>query len=329
MNAHDTLFSSQDPAEVHPSCDPPTVLVVGTGAVGGFYGARLARAGARVSTVHRSDFDIVHQHGIHIDSIDGDFHFMPHQVLRQVNDCTVPPDYLLVTLKALPDIQIPQIIRPAVGPKTVIILLQNGIDNEEPVARAFPHNEIISALAFICVQRSTPGVIRHLCFGRLVIGLYPQGTSESVQRLAQLFATDNVPCRVTESPVTARWAKLVWNASFNPISVLSGNVTTQQIMEIPEIVDLIRNIMYEVMNVAGAAGYSLPDTTIEDNLEATRQMLPYHTSMSLDFMQGRPLESEAILGAAIRAGDRLGIPTPCLDGLYALLKLLDAQRKHP
>lgn len=323
MNNHDTPKPSKHPAS---SLASPTILVAGTGAVGGFYGAKLAQAGAMVSTVHRTDFDFVSQHGIEINSIDGNLHFTPHQVLRHVADCPTPPDYLLVTLKSLPDLKIPEIIRPAVGPKTAIILLQNGIEIEEPIARAFPNNEIISALAFICVQRIAPGRIQHLCFGRVTIGLYPGGSSVSVQRLGELFTASSIPCQITESPITARWAKLLWNASFNPISVLAGHATTQAIMSLPESVELVRKVMLEVFEVAAATGHPLPDSAIEANLNATRQMLPYHTSMSLDFKAGRPLESDAILGAAIRAGHRTGVATPCLEGLYTLLKLAEGQR---
>lgn len=331
MNHHDTPHPAKLPAATEPGADPApptTVLVVGTGAVGGYYGDALARAGALVSTVHRADFDTVRQHGIRIDSIDGDRLFTPHRVLRDVRECPEPPDYLLVCLKALPEIRVEELIRPAVGPRTAIILLQNGIGVEEPIARAFPHNELISALAFICVQRVAPGRIRHLCYGRITFGLYPQGAPESVQRLARLFETAAIPCKITASPVTARWGKLLWNASYNPISVLAGNVTTQEIMDSPECVDLVRHVMREVAEIARAEGHPLPETAIEDNLRATRQMKPYHTSMALDFMAGRPLESEVILGAAIRAGRRHGVPGPCLEGLYGMIRLLEGAKRE-
>ncbi|MBF0429512.1 MAG: 2-dehydropantoate 2-reductase [Magnetococcales bacterium] len=328
MKANHTPQETQHPANSLESQEAPTLLVVGTGAVGGFYGAKLAQAGVQVSTVHRSDFDTVSQNGIHIDSIDGDLHFIPHRVLRRVADCQTPPDYLLVTLKALPDLEIAKIIEPVVGPKTVIILLQNGLGVESPVAHAFPENTLISALAFICVQRVAPGRIRHLCFGRITIGCHPEGPSPAVTQLARLFQSAHIPCHVTESPAMARWSKLVWNASFNPISVLAGNATTKEMLDLPESVELIRNIMKEVINIARATGHPLSDGLIEENLQATRQMQPYHTSMALDFMAGRPLETEAILGTAIRIGRKAGIATPCMEGVYALLKLLEKPKKE-
>ncbi|MBF0178862.1 MAG: 2-dehydropantoate 2-reductase [Magnetococcales bacterium] len=320
MPAHDT------PNPKNPPVDSPAILVVGSGAVGGFYGGKLARAGARVATVQRSDFEVIRQRGFAIESIDGDFHFTPHEVLRHAGEYTTPPEYLLVTLKSLPELDIPALIRPAVGPGTVIVLLQNGIDIEEPVARAFPENTLISALAFVCLQRIAPGRIRHLCFGRVTIGLYPSGASESVQRLARLFQAGGVPCQITEQPLAARWAKLVWNAAFNPVSVLAGHATTTEMLAMPACEQLIIKIMKEIVDVARAAGHELPESTVADNLRATRRMEPYLTSMALDHMANRPLESEAILGAAIRHGERHGIPTPCLSGLYAMLTLLTRER---
>ncbi|MBF0293664.1 MAG: 2-dehydropantoate 2-reductase [Magnetococcales bacterium] len=320
MPAHHT------PNPNNPPVDSPSILVVGSGAVGGFYGGKLAKAGARVTTVQRSDFEVVRQQGIAIESIDGDFHFTPHEVLRSPGECKTPPDYLLVTLKSLPELDIPTLIRPAAGPGTVIVLMQNGIDIEEPVARAFPDNPLISALAFVCVQRIAPGRIRHLCFGRVTIGLYPSGPSAAVGRLERLFRAGGIPCQVTEQPRTARWAKLVWNAAFNPVSVLAGHATTTEMLAMPECEQLITEVMKEVVSVARLAGHELPESTVEENLRATRRMEPYLTSMALDHMANRPLESEAILGAAIRHGERLGVPTPCLSGLYAMLTLLTRKR---
>ncbi|GAB0057731.1 2-dehydropantoate 2-reductase [Candidatus Magnetaquicoccaceae bacterium FCR-1] len=302
---------------------PPTVLVIGAGAVGGFYGAALARAGAHVTTLHRSDYEQVRQYGIRIDGLDRQEIFHPHRVIDRLEALPDPPDFLLVSLKALPDPPVAEIIRPAVGDQTAIILLQNGLDIEEPVQTAFPEHEIIAGLAFVCLQKIAPGHIRHLCHGKITLGRHPSGISPKVRQLAALFTAAGLPCQITDTPARARWIKLVWNAAFNPTSVLAGDRTTEEILRLPEGEKLVRDIMREVIEIAAAHGHDLPEGLIEAHLEATRSIPPYHTSMALDHLAGRAMETDAILGAAVRAARRVGHSAPLLEGLWALMRLLE------
>ena len=307
----------------------PRILVVGTGAIGGFYGGKLAQTGASVSALCRSDYEIVKSKGIRVASTFGDFHFTPERVIRHVKEYGSPPDYLLVGLKVLPEINTTEIIKEVVGPDTAIVLLQNGAEIEEPVARAFPNNEIISGLAFICVTRTDPGHIVHVDFGRLVVGRFPAGRSDKTDHLARLFNESGVPCTVSEDVVTDRWRKLVWNAPFNPISVLGGGVDTKTMVDNPESLELARQVMEEVCRIAEAEGHPLPAGVVEENIEGTRRMSPYKSSMLVDFEAERPMEVEAILGNAIRAAKRHKIAVPRMESLYGLLKLVDKKiRSH-
>jgi 2-dehydropantoate 2-reductase len=307
--------------------NPVRILVVGTGAVGGFYGSRLAQAGAQVTTVNRSDYEAVAKNGILIDSIDGNYHFKPHNVLRKVAHYKSYPDYILVALKSLPQLDIADIIAPAVGPKTTIFLLQNGVNIEENISVKFFDNEIISGLAFICVNRTKPGHIIHLCHGKLVVGTYPNGSSVAVSKLADLFNKSSTPCRISETIVTERWRKLIWNAPFNPISVLT-RTDTQQIMSQPETVALVRSIMEEVYAVAASVGHNLPTDIIDINIADTQIMRPYKTSMLLDYEGNRPLEIETILGNVVRTAKKNGVMVPRLQTMYELLKLLVNSSDH-
>ncbi|MCG6981303.1 MAG: 2-dehydropantoate 2-reductase [Deltaproteobacteria bacterium] len=306
----------------------PRILAVGTGAIGGFYGGKLAQAGARVSTLCRSDYETVKSEGIRVASTFGDFHFTPERVIRRVKEYGSPPDYLLVGLKVLPEINTPEIIREVVGSDTAIVLLQNGVEIEESVARAFPNNEIISGLAFICVTRTDPGHIVHVDFGRLVIGRFPAGKSDKTDHLARLFNESGVPCTVSEDVVTDRWRKLVWNAPFNPISVLGGGADTKTMVDNPESLKLARQVMEEVCRIAEAEGHPLPAGVVEENIEGTRRMSPYKSSMLVDFEAGRPMEVEAILGNGIRAAKRHKIAVPHMESLYGLLKLVDEKIRN-
>jgi 2-dehydropantoate 2-reductase len=307
---------------------PPTVLVVGAGAIGGFYGARLNEAGARVSVVCRSDLDEVKTKGIHILSEGGDYHFIPHQVVRHAEEYGCSPDYVIVATKVIAGAEVPELIRGVVGPHTSIVLIQNGIAIEEPVRQAFPDTEILSGLAFIAVSRMSPGVIRHLDYGKLTLGRYPSGISPKAEQIRSLLESVGVPCVVTEDVVTARWQKLVWNAPFNPISVLAGGADTQIILNSEESTQLVRHVMEEVFRVAAADRHPLPPEVIEQNIQGTKVMKPYKTSMLLDFENGRPMEVEAILGNAVRMARSLSVPVPHMETLYGLLQLLDSKSKR-
>jgi 2-dehydropantoate 2-reductase len=327
-----TEMISVEKADTGKATDPSSrgqsrVLVVGTGAIGGFYGGRLALAGARVAALCRSDYEEIRDQGITVTSIWGDFHYRPEKVVRRASEYGAPPDFILVALKVFPGVDTVEIIRGAVGPDTAIILVQNGIEIDEPVAAAFPRNEIISAVAFIAVSRTGPGRILHADYGRLVLGRFPSGMSPRVQQLAQLFWTGGVPCEVVEDVVTARWRKLVWNAPFNPISVLGGGVDTKTMVDMNESAHVARATMEEVLRIAAAAGHPLPPEVIEQNFEGTRAMTPFKTSMLADFEAGRPMEVEAIVGNALRIGRRHQVEAPHLETLYALLKLAEQRRR--
>jgi 2-dehydropantoate 2-reductase len=301
----------------------PRILVVGTGAIGGFYGGKLAQAGASVATLCRSDYEVVKSKGITVASTLGDFHFTPEKVIRDLGEYGPPPDYILVGLKVLPEIDTAKIITEVVGPETAIVLLQNGVEIEEPVVRAFPDNEIISGLAFICATRTSLGHIDHTDFGRLVIGLFPAGKSAKVEELATLFHDSGLLCEVSEDVVTARWRKLVWNAPFNPISVLGGGADTRTMVENRESLELARQVMEEVCSIAEAAGHPLPSEVVQENIDGTRRMSPYKSSMLVDFEAARAMEVEAILGNALKVARRYGIRAPHMESLYGLLKLVD------
>lgn len=309
--------------------EKPVILVIGTGAVGGYYGAKLAQAGARVSVVARSDFDWIRAQGIRVQSDGDEIRLVPEQVLRAARETAAIPDIVLVATKVLPEADVSSLVEGALGPQTSLLLIQNGIGIEEPVRRAFPETEILSGLAFIAANRVGPGRILHLDYGRLTLGRYPSGPSPRAETVRSLLESVGVPCLVTEDVVTARWQKLVWNAPFNPVSVLGGGVDTRTILGSEECTRLVRAVMEEVCRLADAAGHPLPPDVIEQNIQGTRVMKPYKTSMLLDFENHRPMEVEAILGNAIRIARSLGVLVPHMETLYGLLLLVDSRISTP
>lgn len=304
------------------------ILIIGAGAVGGYYGARLAQGGGHVSVLCRSDYDTVKASGIIVSSVAGDCRFMPESVVRTVSDYTAVPDYIIISTKVLPDIDIPGMISTIVGPGTAIVHLQNGIEIEEPTAAAFPDNEIIGGIAFICASRPSPGCIEHQDYGRITIGRFPYGTSAKTEDLASLFHNAGVQCDIDRDIITARWKKLVWNASLNPISVLGGGADTREIMKSEPALLLAREVMAEVVMLAGKSGHPLPDSIIDKTVNDTISMKPTRTSMLQDFESGRPLEVEALMGNALRISRRVGVRVPHIESLYGLLKLIDKKNRR-
>jgi 2-dehydropantoate 2-reductase len=297
-----------------------TVLVIGAGAVGAFYGSLLAQAGAEVSVVCRSDYEWVKQQGFVIDSHPlGRWNFTPAQVLKNAADFKGTPDYILLCTKVIPVLDRVDLIRSAVGRNTAIVFIQNGVEIEQEMLDAFPNNEIVSGLAFICCNRTSPGEILHLAYGRLALGNLQNGVSDKTAQLCELFNRSGIECGATDDIVAGRWQKCVWNAPFNPLSVLSGGLPTLDILQTQE--SFVRSIMQEICGIAAASGHPLPDDIVDINIEHTYAMPPYKTSMLLDHESGQPMETEAILGNALRAAQRLGVPSPHLESVYALMKL--------
>lgn len=317
--------------------EPLKVLLVGTGAVGSLYGGKLAQAGAEVTALCRSDFSVVKEKGITINSVNGDFHFTPYQVIQNASEIKHQPELILVALKVLPEIDTVALIKDAVATHTRILLLQNGYNIEEAIQSAFPKNEIISGLAFVCSNRLAPGVINHIDYGHIAIGQWKNDTIQStieaapnenekqtngvrfIDKLAALFQSAGVKCDVVEDIIQARWKKLVWNAPFNPISVLAGGISTHQIMNDQECRNLAKNIMQEIVSLSQIEGHGLPATIIDQNLDLTTKMKPYKTSMLLDYENSRQMEVEAILGNVVRFARLHHSQIPYLETIYSLL----------
>lgn len=306
------------------------VLVFGAGAIGSYFGGRLAQSGnAEVAVVCRSDYEHVKTNGYQINSIKNDFHFMPSGVYRNAADYPGTPDLLIVATKVLPDSDIAGLIAPAVGEHTVLMLIQNGLGMEEEMQTAFPDHEIFGAIAYIGVCKTGRGVIEHQGGGKIQIGRFPEGSSPILDILTESWLKTGVECRQSNDIIKDRWAKLVWNAPYNPISILAGGLDTGKICADPQLDELCATVMNEVCVVAKACGKELPATIIQDNLNYTHNFPPYKTSMLVDYENSRPLEVEAILGSIVRRASEKKVAVPHLRTIYALLKSVNLNHCHP
>ena len=301
------------------------VVVVGAGAIGAFYGSVLSRAGCEVSVVARSDYDAVRGDGYRIRSeMLGDLSFHPKQVVRNAQEYQGEADYILCALKHVRGVDRAALIRPALAPRSAIVLVQNGIDVEREIAEALPGNELISAVAYAAVSREAPGhVVHHSGFTRLVIGNYPNGVSAAVERLAALVKTGGTSVQASDDIVGARWRKCAWNTVFNPISALGGGLGTRDILASDATTRFAKEAIEEVCAIAAAAGHPLPPDWPEQQISGTLRLPNYISSMGQDLLAGRPMETEALLGNAVRAARTLAVPAPRLEALYALLSMLE------
>ncbi len=299
------------------------ILVIGTGAIGGLYAAKLSQAGAEVSVVCRSDYEQVKRGGMQIKSLWGDFNFKPHQVLQSAEEFKDKADFILIATKALPEISLPDLIRPVLTSETSIALIQNGIFIEKDLARAFPNHHLLSIIAFVAVKKEQPALVEHDDNGKLIIGEYQNSNSQKTREIFELWQKSGVPCVLSEDIQLDRWKKLLWNASFNPISVLAGELDTKQILNDPEIRFWVRDAMLEVQLLAKAEGYEISDDLIEETIDATAaRKNPALTSMLLDFKAGRKMELEAILGNALKFAEEKNIDLPLMrDHYHSLLNL--------
>lgn len=305
---------------------PRRYAILGTGALGGFYGARLCRAGTDVHFLLHSDYEHVRRHGLVIDSKDGDFVLPDVQAYSDVHE--MPRcDVAVVALKATQNHLLPSLLPPVLADEGVVLLMQNGLGGEEEAARAAPGHAVLGGLCFLCSNKVGSGHIRHLDYGTVRFAEHaadsrPAGVSDRTRGIAQDFASAGIQVDIKEDLVLARWQKLVWNVPMSGLSVVL-DTDTQALMADPHTRALAEDIMHEVVAGARACGRHVHDSFVQKMIDMTLAMAPYRASMKIDFDEGKPMEVEAIYGNPLRAARNAGAAMPLVETLYRQLKFLD------
>ena len=278
--------------------------VIGTGALGGFYGGMLARSGKEVHFLFRSDYEYVQQHGLRVDSVNGNFHLPKVSAYHQPQQMPAC-DVVLVCLKTTGNRHLPELIKPMLHPGSVVVLLQNGLGLEEELASQLPEVQIFGGLAFICSNKVGPGHIHHLDYGKLVIGSFNLTNPEVLKQVIPDFQSAGVHAEFSPDLRMARWQKLVWNVPFNGMTVVL-NTTTDRLMSNENTRELSRELMLEVIHGANCCGVPLKESLAQQMIDMTLKMKPYAPSMKLDFDFHRPMEIEYIYSKPIETARNAG-----------------------
>jgi len=312
--------------------NPRSYAIIGAGALGGFYGARLQRAGLDVHFLLHTDYPHVRHHGLQIESKEGDF-LLPHVNAYGRAEDVPPCDVVLVALKTTQNHLLPNLVPPILKPDGVVLIIQNGLGMEDAVARIVGPQRIIGGLSFLCSNKVGPGHIRHLDYGAVALAEYspdgkPQGITNRIRAIGADFERAGIEVQLIDDLILARWKKLVWNIPYNGLSVVL-NAMTDELMKNPATRELVVQLMGEVVAGAAAVGRTIPDSFVEKMLADTDKMPPYRTSMKIDYEMHRPMEVEAIFGNPVRAAKAAGKELLRVEMLYRQLKFLDARSNSP
>lgn len=316
------------------------IVVAGAGAIGGYIGARLAQAGANVTLFARGPhLQAMRECGLRVEGPDEHFEVRP-QVTGSL-DTIGPADVVFLGVKAhsLPDLA-PR-LRPLFGPHTVVVSTQNGIpwwyfqqhggefdgmslervDPGRVIATAIEPRRVIGSIAYFSTEIEKPGVIRHIEGNRISFGEPDGSKSERCAQITQALIAAGLRCPMTTNIRQEMWVKLLGNVAFNPISALTGG-TLVEIAQHPEASELVREVMKETEAVAQRLGIELP-ISIDQRIAGAARVGAHKTSMLQDVEAGRPMELEAVVGAVIELGGRLGIEMPATRAVYACAALLN------
>ena len=305
------------------------VAVIGAGAVGCYYGARLAEAGHVVHFLMRRDYEAVAARGLRIESVDGDLHLDRPPIARS-SEAIGPVDWVLCALKATAIEEARALVAPCVGEGTRILLIMNGLGLEERFAGWFGGQRVFAGLAFTCINRGEPGVVRHIDYGAVTLA-HLEDDPREIEAAQALWAGTKVRVDASPSLLAARWTKLCWNVPFNGLAVTTGGITTDRILGAADLRAAAETLMREVVAAGNAdlAAHGMAtrldgDAIVTRLMAYTDAMAVYRSSTMIDFVEGRPMEVDAIFGEPLRRAAALGVPTPYLALTTAVLRSLEA-----
>lgn len=301
------------------------ILIIGAGAVGGFYGTKLALSGEDVTFLARgATLEALKKHDLVVKSFRGDFHARVKAV--DSLKAYAPPDLLILAVKSYGTDGVIEQIRPVVGPSTLLLSFQNGVENELKLAAAFGKEKVLGCVCYIGAEAVEPGVIHHSARGTVAMGelegAHPKKTKR-LEKLVALFHKAAIDVHASDDIQKDLWIKLCWNTAFNQVCTVA-RATVGVVLESEAMNRLLRETMREVFSVAAKHGVALSEAVIDQHLTlSSEELRSVKPSMLQDFERGRRLEHETFSGFIVREGKKFGLSVPINATLYAFLSFLD------
>lgn len=300
------------------------VLMVGAGAVGGYFGALLCRSGIDLTFLVRpKTYRAISEQGLRIKSVNGDFTVRPPLAQRASEIGSV--DLIILAVKTYDLLSVAEEIAPLVERGAILLTLQNGVDSEERLLSYFKKECVVGGVCYITSRLAEPGVVEHYRRGIISLGELSGEKSDRAVQIHQLLSGAGITCYLTGQIMKAKWEKLCWNATFNPLSVILDHPISL-ILDSAPLLEIVRQGIAEIIAVASAEGIELKTNIIDETITTSNQFREYHTSMYEDFKNGKPTEIEHLNGDLIRRGERRGIPVPIHRCLYGLVKGLEIKQ---
>jgi 2-dehydropantoate 2-reductase len=306
-----------------PQHDWPRIAVVGAGAVGGYFGGMLARAGAPVVMVGRPAFvEAVKKNGLFLDTVQFQ-EAVRVEASTGINSIRAA-ELVLFCVKTTDNAATARAVAPLLAPDALVVSLQNGVDNVEQIREA-AGIEALPAVVYVAASVPEPGRVKHVGRGDLVVG--PRNAK--TERFAGLFERAHVPCRISENIVGELWTKLTWNCALNAVSAL-GKAKYGQIAASEDARKAVENIVKELLAVAHAANIQLPGledftAAMSGALKIAAQMSGAFSSTAQDLNRGKLTEIDSLNGYIARRAAELGVPAPLNHALYTLIKLAEGR----
>jgi len=300
----------------------PKVAVVGAGAVGGYFGGMLARAGVPAVMIGRPSFvEAVQRSGLLIDSYQ--FQETVHPQASTELPAAAGADVVLFCVKTTDTASVSKQLKAILRPNSLVVSMQNGVNNAEEI-RAASGIDALPAVVYVAASVPTPGTVKHLGRGDIVVG----PNNERTEKVAGLFGSAKIPCRISENIEGELWTKLIWNCALNAISAL-GRVMYGEIIASEDAKKLVEATVYETLNVARAKGIQPPGledpkAAIAGSFKIAEQMSGTRSSTAQDLARGKHTEIASLNGYVARLGAQLGVPTPVNHALYTLVKLYES-----
>lgn len=287
------------------------IAILGAGALGCYYGARLAEAGHDVCFIGRSVYEPMRRHGLHVESVAGDIHLPAPEVCRRPEDCGAV-DLVLVCWKSTCNNLLTTLLPPLLHPGTEVITLQNGMGNAEAISCIVPPEQVFIGLCFVCCMMDEPGRIKHLEGGDVQFAPL-SGNAEGEARAAEhaaLFAQAGIRTRSFRHTEEILWCKLSWNIPFNGLCLAHGGISVRRLFTMPEEVERAQAIMNEVCHTAEKRGFPLPLDIVQEQMERTARMGDFVPSSAVDYLRGRPVEYQAIWGTPLERAKEAAATVP-------------------